>query len=320
MTSVFASKEWNHQLKGRHFLTLADLTAGEMMYLIEYALQLKKLQQQGKPHRLLEGKTLAMIFEKPSTRTRVSFETGMFQLGGQALFLSKEDIQMGNGETISDTAKTLSRYVDSIMIRTFGHDIVTELARNGSIPIINGLTDDFHPCQVLADFVTIYEKWGHLDGKIAFVGDGNNMAHSLLMGCAVMGVDCSIAVPKGYEVNERIFLEAQEIAKKTGAVLEQTYDPKQAVQQAGVIYTDVWTSMGWEDEVGDRLQKFASYQVNEELTSYAKEDYLFLHCLPARRGEEVTTEIIDGPHSVVFDQAENRLHAQKAILASIIES
>lgn len=319
MMNTIMERELNHTLKGKHFLMLADLTAKEIMYLIEYALRLKELQKQGNPHQLLEGKTLAMIFEKPSTRTRVSFEVGMFQLGGQALFLSKDDIQMGNGETIADTAKTLSRYVDGIMIRTFGHDVVTELARNASVPIINGLTDDFHPCQVLADLVTIYEKKGHLDDKIAFIGDGNNMAHSILMGCAVMGIDGSIAVPEGYEVNGEILKEAQVIAKKTGAILEQTCDPKQAVKNAGVVYTDVWTSMGWEDEANDRLKKFANFQVNEELLSYAKDDYLFLHCLPAKRGEEVTAEVIDGPNSVVFDQAENRLHAQKAILASIIK-
>lgn len=306
-------------LKGKHFLTLADFTAEELMFLIEYALNLKEKQKKGIPHRLLEGKTLAMVFEKPSTRTRVSFETGMFQLGGHALFLSNEDLQMGNGETIADTAKTLSRYVNGIMIRTFAHDIVTDLARNASIPIINGLTDDFHPCQVLADLVTIYEKKGNFDQKVAFIGDGNNMAHSLLIGCAVMGMDCSVAVPKGYEVKENIFQQALDIAQKTGATINQTYDPTEAVSRADVIYTDVWTSMGWEDEAANRLNSFANYQVNDDLVKHANDDFLFLHCLPARRGEEVTSSIIDGSHSVVFDQAENRLHAQKAILSTIIE-
>lgn len=306
-------------LKGRHFLKLADFTKAELQYFIDFALQLKQEQKAGKTHHLLAGKTLAMIFEKASTRTRVSFETGMYQLGGHALFLSKDELQMGRGETIADTAKVLSRYVDGMMIRTFGHHIVEELAEHSSVPIINGLTDDFHPCQVLADLMTIYEKKGSFAGiKLAYVGDGNNMAHSLLIGCAIMGIDCYVATPKNYEVNQSIFALAKDKAKAENVKIEQTHDPIEAVKEADIIYTDVWTSMGFENETSERLQAFKDFQVNEKLAKHAKDDYLFFHCLPAHRGEEVAAEIIDGPHSVVFDEAENRLHVQKAILATLI--
>ena len=306
-------------LKGRHFLKLADFTKAELQYFIDFALQLKQEQKAGKTHHLLAGKTLAMIFEKASTRTRVSFETGMYQLGGHALFLSKDELQIGRGETIADTAKVLSRYVDGMMIRTFGHHIVEELAEHSSVPIINGLTDDFHPCQVLADLMTIYEKKGSFAGiKIAYVGDGNNMAHSLLIGCAIMGIDCYVATPKNYEVNQSIFALAKDKAKAENVKIEQTHDPIEAVKEADIIYTDVWTSMGFENETSERLQAFKDFQVNEKLAKHAKDDYLFFHCLPAHRGEEVAAEIIDGPHSVVFDEAENRLHVQKAILATLI--
>lgn len=312
-------EEIKNNLQGKDFLTLEDFSKEEILYLIEYAIELKNKQKSGIPHKLLEGKTLAMIFEKASTRTRVSFETGMYQLGGHALFLSKNDIQMQNGESLADTAKVLSRYVDGIMIRTFGHTIVEELAENASIPIINGLTNDFHPCQVLADLMTMYEKLGSFENKkLAFVGDGNNMAHSLLMGCAIMGIDCSLAVPEGYEANADILKRVQKKAAVSGANIVQTNDPIEAVKNAHVIYTDVWTSMGWEAEAEDRVEKFTSFQVNEQLVESAADDYLFFHCLPAKRGEEVTAEIIDGPHSVVFDEAENRLHAQKAILATLL--
>lgn len=312
-------EEIKNNLQGKDFLTLEDFSKEEILYLIEYAIELKNKQKSGIPHKLLEGKTLAMIFEKASTRTRVSFETGMYQLGGHALFLSKNDIQMQNGESLADTAKVLSRYVDGIMIRTFGHTIVEELAENASIPIINGLTNDFHPCQVLADLMTMYEKLGSFENKkLAFVGDGNNMAHSLLMGCAIMGIDCSLAVPEGYEANADILKRVQKKAAVSGANIVQTNDPIEAVKNAHVIYTDVWTSMGWEAEAEDRVEKFTSFQVNEQLVESAANDYIFFHCLPAKRGEEVTAEIIDGPHSVVFDEAENRLHAQKAILATLL--
>jgi|SRR5699024_2099632 len=306
-------------LKGKNFLQISDFTKEELMDLINFAVKLKDLQKSGTPHRYLEGKTLAMIFEKSSTRTRVSFETGMYQLGGMAQFLSKNDIQMGNGETIADTAKVLSRYVDVIMIRTFGHDIVEELAENATVPVINGLTDDAHPCQVMADLMTIYEKKGSFQGlKLAFVGDGNNMSQSLLMGCAVMGIDCAVAVPEGNELKPGVLELAKEKAKISGADISQTYDQKEAVQDADIIYTDVWASMGWEGDMEERLKVFADYQVNETLVQGAKEDYLFMHCLPAKRGEEVAAEVIDGANSVVFDQAENRLHVQKAILSSIV--
>lgn len=310
---------FNENLRGKHFLKLADFSKQEIEYFIDLAIQLKKEKKVGKVHDYLKGKTLAMIFEKSSTRTRVSFEVGMYQLGGHALFLSRDELQMGRGETISDTAHVLSRYVDGIMIRTFGHEIVEELAKNSTVPVINGLTNDFHPCQVLADLMTIYEKKGKLEGlKLAYVGDGNNMAQSLLIGCSIMGIDCAIATPKNYQVKRDVFELAQEKAKLSGAIVYETNEPIEAVKDADVIYTDVWTSMGFEDETDERLQAFSQFQVNADLVKHAKDDYLFLHCLPAHRGEEVTAEIIDGPHSVVFDEAENRLHAQKAILATLL--
>lgn len=313
------AEDIKQSLIGKDFLTLKDFTKEEIMYLMNLAVQLKEDQKANIAHKRLEGKTLAMIFEKSSTRTRVSFETGMFQLGGHALFLNTNDLQIGRGEEVSDTAKVLSSYVDGIMIRTFEQDMVEQLAENASIPVINGLTDDYHPCQVLADLLTIYEHKGGFDGKkLAYVGDGNNMAHSLMIGCAIMGMDCSIGVPEGYEVNKEILTIAKEKAKSTGATIEQTYDPTIAVKDADVVYTDVWTSMGWEDEAQERLEAFKDYQVNKDLVQYAKDDYLFFHCLPAHRGEEVSAEIIDGPNSVVFEEAENRLHAQKALLATIM--
>lgn len=306
-------------LHGRSFLALEDFTKKELLHLIKFAIQLKKEQKAGIPHKLLEGKTMVMIFEKSSTRTRVSFETGMFQLGGHAISLNRHDMQMGRGETVDDTAKVLSTYVDAIMIRTFEHSIIEDLAKGGSIPIINGLTDDFHPSQVLADLLTIYEQKGAFEGKkLTYIGDGNNMAHSLLMGCAIMGMDCSVATPKGYEVNELILERVRAKAKESGSQIEITTDPVKAATDADVIYTDVWTSMGWEDEQTERENRFADYQVNEALVKHAKADYSFFHCLPAHRGEEVSAEVIDGKHSVVFEEAENRLHAQKAILASLI--
>lgn len=311
--------EMNTNLQGKDFLQIGDFTKKDLMDLIHLAVHLKMKQKMGEPHRYLEGKTLAMIFEKSSTRTRVSFETGMYQLGGMAQFLSSSDMQLGNGETVADTAKVLSRYVDVMMIRTFGHEIVEEIAENASIPVINGLTDAAHPCQVLADLVTIYEEKGSFaDLKLAYIGDGNNMSQSLIMGCAIMGIDCHVAIPRGYEVKQSLLDQANEAAKVSGAVIEQTYDPQEAVNDVDIIYTDVWTSMGFEAEEAIRLKAFSNYQVNEELVKGAKDDYLFMHCLPAKREEEVTSAVLDGPNSVVFDQAENRLHAQKAILVSIL--
>lgn len=321
-TKLETSPEQNadsNPFRGRDFLALADYTPEEIMRLIELGVELKRKQKAGEAYRPLAGKTLAMIFEKSSTRTRVSFEVGMLQLGGHALFLSKNDIQLGRGETIPDTARTLSRYVDGIMIRTFAHKNVVELARNATVPVINGLTDLSHPCQALTDYMTIYEKKGRLAGlKVAYIGDGNNMVHSLMVGGAKLGLHVAVASPAGYEPDAEIVGIARDTAQATGGKYTFHYDPKEAIRDADIVYTDVWASMGMEAEQQEREQAFKSYQVNAELTKLAKPDYLFLHCLPAHRGEEVTAEVIDGPHSVVFDQAENRLHAQKAILASLM--
>ncbi|MED3623767.1 ornithine carbamoyltransferase [Neobacillus thermocopriae] len=306
--------------KGKDFLQLSDFTQEEILYLLEEAQQLKAMQKQGKPHPYLAGKVLGMIFEKSSTRTRVSFEVGMLQLGGHAIFLSSKDIQLGRGESISDTAKVLSRYVDGIMIRTFSHDSVEELAEHATIPVINGLTDLQHPTQVLADLLTILEHKGKLAGlKLCYIGDGyNNMAHSLMEGAVKVGMNISIASPQGYLPDGTITEKAIKVGKQTGSTVTITNDPLEAIKGADVIVTDVWTSMGQEMETEKRLKDFQGYQVNQELCQYAKEDFIFLHCLPAHRGEEVTAEIIDGPHSVVFDEAENRLHAQKAILKLLL--
>ncbi|MGO4888463.1 ornithine carbamoyltransferase [Anaerobacillus sp. MEB173] len=304
-------------LKGKDFLTLRDFTKEEIFYFLDSAISLKKAQKEGNCPQLLKGKTLGMIFEKSSTRTRVSFEVGMSQLGGHALFLSPRDLQIGRGEPISDTAKVLSRYVDGIMIRTFAHQTIEEFAEYATVPVINALTDDYHPCQVLADLMTIYEQKGTFEGlKLTYIGDGNNMAHSLLIGAAKVGMDVAIACPKNYEPKDEIVAAAKEIAKETGATVTITNDPIEAVTDADVIYTDVWASMGFEEEQEEREKAFSTYQVNQELVSHAKETYIFLHCLPAHRGEEVSADVIDGPHSVVFDEAENRLHVQKAIMAA----
>ncbi|NRD78208.1 ornithine carbamoyltransferase [Bacillus sp. BRMEA1] len=308
------------QFKGKDFLQLSDFTTEEILYMLDVAKEIKSLQKQGKPHAYLSGKVLGMIFEKSSTRTRVSFEVGMLQLGGHAIFLSSKDIQLGRGESISDTAKVLSRYVDGIMIRTFSHESVEELAANATIPVINGLTDLQHPAQVLADLLTIQEHKGKLAGlKLCYIGDGNNnVAHSLMEGAVKVGMDISIASPPGYLPNGTITVNAIKDGGQTGSNVMITNDPVAAVQDADVIVTDVWTSMGQEEETEKRLKAFSAYQVNAELCKHAKSDFIFLHCLPAHRGEEVTAEIIDGSHSVVFDEAENRLHAQKAILKLLL--
>ncbi|WP_322923949.1 ornithine carbamoyltransferase [Paenibacillus campi] len=305
--------------KGKDFIELSDFTAEEIQFLIELAIELKRKQKAGEVYRPLEGKTVGLIFEKSSTRTRVSFEVGTYQLGGHALFLSKNDIQMGRGETIADTAQVMSRYLDGIMIRTFGHENVTELAKYADIPVINGLSDLGHPCQVLADFQTIVEHKGKLKGlKLAYVGDGNNMAHSLMIGGARVGLDVYVASPEGYEPDAEVLKQCQQLAQASGATIKVVRDAKEAVANADVIYTDVWASMGFEEEQKVREQAFADYQVNEQLVSHAKPDYIFLHCLPAHRGEEVSAGVIDGDNSVIFDEAENRLHAQKAIMAALI--
>lgn len=298
-----------------HLLTLHDLSSEEIFQILKLAKKLKKELKEGVLHPTLAGKTLGMIFTKSSTRTRVSFEVGMSQLGGQALFLSSNDIQLGRGESIYDTAKVLSRYLDGIMIRTFKQSDVEELAEFGSIPIINGLTDLVHPCQILADLQTIEEHKGKLEGiKLAYIGDGNNIAHSLLYGCAKVGMDVAIASPKAYSCNEEIVANAKGDAKKTGAKVLMTEDPIEAIKNADVVYTDTWCSMGQDDEKEVRIKAFGDYQVNKELFSHAKDDAIFLHCLPAYRGYEVTADVIDGPNSVIFDEAENRLHAQKAVM------
>ena len=312
-------EEMSASLKGRDFLALADYTPEELRYLIDLAIELKRIQKSGEFYHPLKGKTLGMIFEKASTRTRVSFEVGMYQLGGHALFLSGNDLQLGRGESILDTAQVLSRYLDGIMIRTFAHRSVIELARGAMIPVINGLTDSEHPCQVMADYQTALEHKGKLEGlKVAYIGDGNNMAHSLLMGAAKLGMNMSVASPEGYEPDADIVSQTKEVAAGTGSIIHVCRDPREAIEGADIVYTDVWASMGFEEEQAERERAFAGYQVNEELVQHAKSDYLFMHCLPAHRGEEVSEGVIDGKHSIVYDEAENRLHAQKAIMAALM--
>lgn len=303
----------------KHLLSIHDLTVEEVEKILTVAQDLKKKQKQGIPHPILKNKTLGMIFSKSSTRTRVSFEVGMYQLGGHALFLSSNDIQLGRGETIYDTANVLSRYLDGIMIRTYAQSDVEDLAKYGSIPIINGLTDLLHPCQALTDMLTISEHKGKLAGlKLAYLGDGNNMAHSLLYAGAKLGMQVSVATPEGFECNEEIVANAKEDAKKTGAVIDVSHDPVRAATGADAIYTDTWISMGQTGSKESRLATFHPYQVNSKMMGYAKEDAIFLHCLPAYRGYEVTEDVIDGPQSVVFDEAENRLHTQKAVMALLM--
>jgi ornithine carbamoyltransferase len=320
MVNVQEMVEHELNLKGKDFLKLADFTPDEILGLVYKAKKLKDLHLAGIEYKPLKGKILGMVFEKSSTRTRVSFEAGMLQLGGHAIFLSSRDIQIGRGEPISDTAKVLSHYLDGIMIRTFGHETVEELAENASIPVINGLTDLYHPTQILADFLTILENKGELKGlKLAYVGDGNNMVHSLMIGCAKIGMDFSVACPEGYKPNEEIVAIAQKFAEESGAKIVVTEDPIEAVKDADVLYTDVWASMGQEEENEIRMKVFyPKYQINEELVQHAKDNYLFLHCLPAHRGEEVTAEVFESDASVVFDQAENRLHGQKALLLMLL--
>ncbi len=306
-------------LKGRDLICLHDFTPAEIAAILELAGDLKVKQKKNIPHAALPGRTLGMIFQKSSTRTRVSFEVAMYQLGGYSLFLSTNDLQLGRGETIQDTARVLSRYLDGIMIRTYKHTDVEELAKYADIPVINGLTDLQHPCQVLADLQTVLERKGRLKGlKMAYVGDGNNVCHSLLFGCAKVGMDIAVASPEGYKPDAEVVRLAKEDAADTGAQIDIVTDPVEAAAGADVVVTDVWASMGQEVERDRRIRVLAPYQVNPELVRHAKPDYLFLHCLPAHRGEEVVDEIIDGTHSAVWDEAENRLHAQKAILAMLL--
>lgn len=303
----------------KHFISFNDITPLELNELLNLASDLKFQTQNGIQHPLLKGQTLGMIFSKSSTRTRVSFEVGMYQLGGHALFLSSQDIQLGRGESIGDTAQVLSRFLDGIMIRTFAHSDVEDLAKYGTIPVINGLTDLMHPCQALADLMTVRESKGYLKGlKLAYLGDGNNVANSLLHACAKAGMHIAVAAPKGYECNSVCISEAVATAAQTGGSVLLTRDPVEAVEGADVVYTDTWVSMGQEAEKAKRLPVFMPYQVNEELMGHADKDAVFLHCLPAYRGYEVTSGIIDGPASLVFDEAENRLHAQKAIMVKLM--
>jgi len=298
-------------ISGGSCLTLAEFGPGEIGLILDEALRLKSLQKMGVPFQPLLGKTLAMIFQKPSNRTRVSFEVGMYQLGGHALPLSPQEIQMGKREITSDIGKTLARYADAIMARVFGHHEVEELAEAARIPVINGLSDLHHPCQALADLLTIHEELGSLEGaRVTYVGDGNNVAHSLATGCALTGAQLTIAHPEGHAPDSGIV----KLAGELGAAPTLTQDPREGVNGAQVVYTDVWSSMGQEADAGERREKFAPYQVNEELMDHAAPSAVFLHCLPAHRGEEVSAGVIDGPQSRVFDQAENRLHAQKALL------
>jgi ornithine carbamoyltransferase len=298
-------------LSGRDCLTLAEFTPEEAGLILDEAVKIKTLQKSRIPYRPLRGRTLAMVFQKPSNRTRVSFEVGMYQLGGHALSLSPQEIQMGKRETPSDTGRVLARYIDAIMVRTFDHEEVEELAAAAQVPVINGLTDQHHPCQALADLLTVREEFGALEGvRISYIGDGNNVAHSLAIGCALTGANLTIAHPEGHAPDPGVI----KLADALGVAPTLTEDPRGAASNARVLYTDVWASMGQEDEAEERKSRFAPYQVDEELMGLAERDAIFLHCLPAHRGEEVTAGVIDGPQSRVLDQAENRLHAQKALL------
>ncbi len=303
-------------LRGKDLLRIADLSKDELDAIFDMATKLKTgVTPAADQRKILKGKTLAMIFEKPSLRTRVSFETGIFQLGGQGIYLQPADIQLGKRETIADAARTLERFVDIIMARVFSHSTVAELAQYASIPVINGLCDLEHPCQALADFQTILEHKGHFDGlKMAFLGDGNNVSQSLMLLAAKVGMNFTLGCPEGYDAVPEVVAQAKKDAESTGAVIETVYDPVTAARGADIVVTDVWASMGMEDEAAEREKVFAPFQVNAALMKHAKPDAIFMHCLPAHRGSEVTDEVIDSPQSVVFDEAENRLHAQKAVM------
>jgi ornithine carbamoyltransferase len=303
----------------RHFLTLADLSQAEIYGYLKRALELKGAAFAGKRSAPLKGRILGLVFEKPSLRTRVTFEVGMRQLGGDSIYLSAQEVQLGVRESVRDVARNLERWVHGIVLRTFRHEVAEELARYSSIPVINGLTDLLHPCQVLSDLLTLLEKRGRLEGlRIGYVGDGNNLANSWLLGAAIMGMELTIACPKGYEPDRGVLREAKRRAEASGAKITITQAPEKAARDADVLYTDVWTSMGKETEGERRRVAFKGFQVNGALVSAASKDVLVMHCLPAHRGEEITDEVIDGPHSVVFDQAENRLHAQKALLEGLL--
>lgn len=302
----------------RDFLMVRDFSKEEILESLDLAIEMKKDKK--KFANALEGQTLALIFEKPSLRTRTSFDVGIQQLGGYSLYLSPNEISLGKRESVYDVAKNLERMVDGIMIRTFAHSIVDNMAKHARIPIINGLTDYTHPCQAMADFLTIKEHKGNLEGlKLVYLGDGNNVAHSLMFAGARLGTSVTIGAPAGFEPNLQAFRLSSEDAKETGAKIEVVHDPIEAVKDADVVYTDKWASMGQEAEEAERMKIFMPYQVNEELMSHAKDDAIFMHCLPAARGKEVTAGVIDSPKSVVFDEAENRLHAQKAIMYKLMK-
>ena len=297
-----------------------DFTTKEIEHLLIRAKDLKAMQKKGVEQPLLKGKTLGLLFEKQSTRTRVSFEVAIFQLGGYSLYLSPAQIQMGRGEEVRDTAKVFSRYIDAVVIRTFSHEIIEEWARHSDIPVINGLTDLHHPCQVISDMLTILEKKNRISGiRLAYIGDGNNVAHSLVEGAALTGIEIRVASPEGYEPDEVIIDNAKRLAKETGAVIKVMQDPSEAAEGADVVYTDVWTSMGLEAEEDDRRSIFQRYQVNRDLMERAKKDAIIMHCLPAHRGEEITNDMMESQMAVVFDQAENRLHVQKALLEMLMK-
>ena len=306
-------------LKGRHFTRVADWSPAELLRVLDLADTLKEQQRRGEEHHLLPGRALGMIFQKPSTRTRVSFEVGIAQLGGFALYLSASDLQLGRGETLRDTATVLSRYLDGLMIRTFAQADVDELAAAAEIPVINGLTDSAHPCQALADVMTIRERFGRLEGvRLAYLGDGNNVCASLMVAAAKLGLHFVAATPAGYEPSDEVVAIAREAAMESGSTVELARDPREAAEGADALYTDVWTSMGQEDERARRLADLAGYAIDEELVRLAGEDAIVLHCLPAHYGEEITEGVLYGPQSAVWDQAENRLHAQKALMALVI--
>ncbi len=303
----------------KHLLSIVDLSSDEVWQILNVAKELKEEWQKGNNKPILKGKTLGMIFQKPSLRTRVSFEMAMIHLGGQALYLSPEEIKLGARESVPDVARVLSRYVDGIMARVFAHSHIQELAAYSRVPVINGLSDYSHPCQALADLFTIWENRGKLKGlKLAYMGDGNNVATSLLFAATKVGMDIAFASPEGYELSNDVVKLGREFAAQSGSKIELGRDPAAAVRGADVIYTDVWASMGQEEEIEKRLKVFPPYQVNAALVAQARADAMVMHCLPAHRGQEITDEVADGPHSVLFDQAENRLHAQKAILALLM--
>ncbi len=303
----------------KHLLSMRDLSKKEIDSILERASEFKRQRAKGILSDELKGKTIALMFEKPSTRTRISFETGIHELGGNSLFLGAQELQLSRGETIADTAKTLSRYVHGMVARVTSHDHLIELSKHSAVPVINALSPLEHPCQTLADLMTIREYKGKLKGiKVAWVGDGNNVCNSLLLGCSLVGMDIASACPKGYEPNAGVVRQTQKNAAEVGSKVEILREPIKAVRDADAVYTDVFVSMGMEKEREKRLKDFRGYQVNSKLLKHAKDDVIFLHCLPAHRGEEVTSEVIDGPRSVVWEQAENRMHAQKALLVSLI--